>query len=180
MGMVLGILTHSPRSLALAGCLQQSVLRCLRHSAPSPVISKDPRSGIERRHPVHQDSVQRAVRAAAKKVGISKRVTPRVLRHYFPTHLLERGQDICRSPGSRSPGSLRLAVSRRLRRSAAPSRNSSVPERQYHPDLYSRNEPARPDAADSSRLRHRQLRSLTAQSPEGRSSSPEDRATLVL
>jgi integrase len=43
---------------------------------PSPVISKDPRSGIERRHHVHEDSVQRAVRAAAKKVGISKRVTP--------------------------------------------------------------------------------------------------------
>src|SRR4030095_6312070 len=38
---------------------------------PSPVISTDPRSGIERRHHVHEDSVQRAVRAAAKKVGIS-------------------------------------------------------------------------------------------------------------
>jgi integron integrase len=43
---------------------------------PSPVISRDPRSGVERRHHVHEDSVQRAVRAAAKKVGIAKRVTP--------------------------------------------------------------------------------------------------------
>jgi integrase len=119
---------------------------------PSPVISKDPRSGIERRHHVHEDSVQRSIRAAAKKVGISKRVTPHILRHSLThsprsltlraacsslsraafgsrlaTHLLERGQDICRSlPSSRPAGSLRLAVSRRHRRSAAPSRNCSV------------------------------------------------------
>jgi integrase len=61
---------------------------------PSDRISKDPRSGELRRHHLHESSVQKAVRAAAKAAGIVKPVGPHTFRHCFATHLLEAGYDI--------------------------------------------------------------------------------------
>jgi len=61
---------------------------------PSPRLSVDPVTKTVRRHHVHASGIQRAVKEAAKRAGIAKRVTCHTLRHSFATHLLERGYDI--------------------------------------------------------------------------------------
>lgn len=54
----------------------------------------EPVSGLIRRHHVDPSVIQRAVTLAARRAGLTQRVTCHTFRHSFATHLLEAGYDI--------------------------------------------------------------------------------------
>jgi len=95
---------------------------------PAAALSRDPRSGVVRRHHLSDQAFQRAMRQAVRDAGLVKPATPHTLRHSFATHLLDTGYDI--RTVQELLGALRC---------------------QHHDDLHSRVESRRPRRGQSAR-----------------------------
>ena len=61
---------------------------------PATRVRVDAATGQRRRHHLHESAVQRAVKTAVRRSGITRRASCHTFRHSFATHLLEDGYDI--------------------------------------------------------------------------------------
>jgi site-specific recombinase XerD len=79
------------REVRLSPALYQWLRRYWdRQRPPHPYLFASRRTG----RPPTQDAVRRALALAAEQAGLTKPVTPHVLRHSYATHLLDAGTDV--------------------------------------------------------------------------------------
>jgi integron integrase len=88
-------LGEAPLPLALAGKYPKAgYLWAWQFIFPSTTRCSDPYTGRTVRFHIHEKTLQRAVKEAARRAGIGKPVGCHTFRHAFATHLLEAGHNI--------------------------------------------------------------------------------------
>ena len=60
---------------------------------PSRDLFTDPLSGVVRRHHVDPTVINRAIKVAVRRAGLTKAVIAQSFRHSFAAHLLQRGTE---------------------------------------------------------------------------------------
>lgn len=81
---------NKDRQVLLSPRLLDTLRQCWRHYRPAQYLIEGKRRG----QPIDPTSIQRVFRDTCLKVGITKHVTPRSLRHAFATHLVEAGTNL--------------------------------------------------------------------------------------